>query len=1040
MTDHKSSVISRATLNDGTTVQVNDHVYLAPEHLGEPFYIGRIMEFTNSTKRRGLQARIAWYNRPKDVVNRKANDPCLLIATMHSDLNPVSSIRGKCRVVHKDYIDKNELEKYRSQPDNFYYHQLYDRYIQRVYDVVPCEAVQNVPKDIQEALIDHYQFIVVEQGKAAELTDTRRVCCVCHDWCASRKPSKGFAWQCAVCFKKDPRNTSLPTPSLHKEKEKRSTSPAAANSQSPANSDKTDIISSQPTKPTSTIKIRPIQTRTTRSQTESRTGTPSRPTSPPPSSHKLASNDADDRIYPRARSRIGPKYQATVAEWDPETESEVIDPLQIRPNAEEPLTRTLNRQASRGRRKRPRGSDRKDASGSPTSQTSDVKLEVPDKQDDFDQLDSQYSRGGPETVTPYFDRPPNVTDEQGKLDRYMEQVAALPNLPLPSYSADFLDRALLELQQNDFDTEKALENVSHLTREDFDHLEEWTPEDIAAFENGIRAYGHELHSVASKVPKRSMAQIVRFFYKWKKTDRYEPVYSEWTKIYKPNKKFRRRGLSVPDVVSADASSTELSDSESDEEDESKEDPTIVSAKGSVGYECMNCGIDESDVWRRAPGDTDKRRKLHRYVLCDDCGVHWLKYGIMKPVNDTMGGRRGRGRPAANFVDAAATKTLGKRKRLMEASTRRKMWGDGRKRVRTPTPPPPSHCSVCNIMSPEAKLLTCKDCGLSVHSDCYGAIIPSNPTKWSCDACTNTKTPTVSTTYKCVLCSESREHPRQALKKTSGYNWAHVICSLFIPEVKYASTTLLSPVECIDRIHNSAWRQTCTVCQVHTGACVACAECRKPVHVRCAQTSDFHVGFEMIPVKADNHNPKAILSGLFKDKNLHGTMVPSVWCKEHDVSRKRIVQLTDRDVHNRSAITLYINSYKESEATSTGAMRKSNLISTASDNTDGYGSPPVPSLADSTKINSLRVVLRTANSRKPASQWPVVTEAPKHHCISCGIQRSPIWWSTHDVKLKKQNVEDDKDTDIKMEDGGNGSLDMDSENADQKLCHRCYFVS
>lgn len=161
-----------------------DHVYLAPEHLGEPFYIGRIMEFTNSTKRRGLQARIAWYNRPKDVVNRKANDPCLLIATMHSDLNPVSSIRGKCRVVHKDYIDKNELEKYRSQPDNFYYHQLYDRYIQRVYDVVPCEAVQNVPKDIQEALIDHYQFIVVEQGKAAELTDTRRVCCVCHDWCA----------------------------------------------------------------------------------------------------------------------------------------------------------------------------------------------------------------------------------------------------------------------------------------------------------------------------------------------------------------------------------------------------------------------------------------------------------------------------------------------------------------------------------------------------------------------------------------------------------------------------------------------------------------------------------------------------------------------------------------------------------------------------------------------------------------------------------------------------------------------------------------
>lgn len=115
----------------------------------------------------------------------------------------------------------------------------------------------------------------------------------------------------------------------------------------------------------------------------------------------------------------------------------------------------------------------------------------------------------------------------------MAQVRELPNLPLPNYSSDLLDRAVLELQQCEFDAKKALQNVSQLTKEDFDYIEEWTPEDIVAFEDGIRTYGHELHSVAGKVPKRSMAQIVRFFYKWKKTDRYEPVYSEWTKIYKP---------------------------------------------------------------------------------------------------------------------------------------------------------------------------------------------------------------------------------------------------------------------------------------------------------------------------------------------------------------------------------------------------------------------------------------------------------------------------------------------------------------------------
>jgi predicted RNA-binding Zn-ribbon protein involved in translation (DUF1610 family) len=190
-------------------------------------------------------------------------------------------------------------------------------------------------------------------------------------------------------------------------------------------------------------------------------------------------------------------------------------------------------------------------------------------------------------------------------------------------------------------------------------------------------------------------------------------------------------------MSADTSSVELSDSESEDED-AKEDPTIVSVKGSIGYECMNCGTDESDIWRRAPGDTDKRRKLHRYVFCDECGMYWLKYGTMKQVSDSLTGRRGRGRPASAALDrkcysvtealssmsnslltsynlAAASKTLGKRKRLMEASSRRKIWGDGRKRVKTPTPPPPSDCAVCGQMPPNDKLLTCKDCALSVHS-------------------------------------------------------------------------------------------------------------------------------------------------------------------------------------------------------------------------------------------------------------------------------------------------------------------------------------
>ncbi|RUS15605.1 hypothetical protein BC937DRAFT_92239 [Endogone sp. FLAS-F59071] len=138
------------------------------------------------------------------------------------------------------------------------------------------------------------------------------------------------------------------------------------------------------------------------------------------------------------------------------------------------------------------------------------------------------------------------------------------------------------------------------------------------------------HNLNQQVPTKSMGDIVRYFYKWKKTDRYEPIYSEWTKIYKPNKKFRKHGLAAENSTETPVIEEEASDSE-DSEDESDSDPTIVPNRGAPreGYQCMNCGTMESHIWRRSPGDTDKKRKSPRKVLCDDCGVFWLKYGIAR---------------------------------------------------------------------------------------------------------------------------------------------------------------------------------------------------------------------------------------------------------------------------------------------------------------------------------------------------------------------------------------------------------------------------
>lgn len=47
----------------------------------------------------------------------------VVIATMHSDICPLSYIRGKCQVLHRERVYE-DLELYKKTPNNFYFHQV----------------------------------------------------------------------------------------------------------------------------------------------------------------------------------------------------------------------------------------------------------------------------------------------------------------------------------------------------------------------------------------------------------------------------------------------------------------------------------------------------------------------------------------------------------------------------------------------------------------------------------------------------------------------------------------------------------------------------------------------------------------------------------------------------------------------------------------------------------------------------------------------------------------------------------------------------
>ena len=72
---------------------------------------------------------------------RIVSDFRLLLAAIHTDTQPLSNVRGKCHVRHKDRID--DLVAWKKLPDRFYFVKFYDPYIKREYDMVRTETVNN---------------------------------------------------------------------------------------------------------------------------------------------------------------------------------------------------------------------------------------------------------------------------------------------------------------------------------------------------------------------------------------------------------------------------------------------------------------------------------------------------------------------------------------------------------------------------------------------------------------------------------------------------------------------------------------------------------------------------------------------------------------------------------------------------------------------------------------------------------------------------------------------------------------------------------
>jgi hypothetical protein len=951
--------------------------------------------------------RVNWLYRPKDI-SRKSMDPRELFVTMHCDLCPLHSIRGKCIVKCRDHIE--DVDEYRNLPNCFWFDKLYDRYIIRFFDVIPTEKITNIPVQMQKILQQRFKYAIMESGRGKELCASPNSCTKCLQWCSPddsvrcahckghfhmlcvdpplyKKPSRGFGWSCAACSLELEQKLEAQRPTLPQE---RKTRDDVNNSESPDDrepsqeGDTEDMPSSQALgsgrespsggspPPVSRYKELEAAIETARTKSETLTKEQQHQLKLWPfrylGIHAKMEDilDTDDRIHPRAASRLGPKHQAQVPEW-PGRPVVYFEP----PRAEKKRRGTKGRRGGRGDIQSGGGaSDSQFETGTDQANDHAAVVELEDgtvirspasipKKDLPPWLQPKAAgyieRGGDATVTLNWKEPvehPEVVDEFLKKT---EPYAA--KLNIAHHSPNFVDACLKALIDSDYDPESALSTVATFSRKSLKEPT-FTADEKKRFEEGVKKYGNELHYVYKDVRTKKSADVVRYYYLWKKTPSGHAIWDN----YEGRAQNKRR----PDLHTHDG----LVDEVADAGDESAYDNEKAKAKQRT-FVCKFCKTTASREWRRAPGYPAASSENPVVALCIRCSRLWRRYAVVWEEPEAVFKRVGqRGNSTlkrkyepeliedARAIMAERDKEIEKLRNRKRARSEKDGINGTSQRSTSVSPPEKSEaspspskgkfsagrtagkhrttivsrrpCFICGATQKNLFQVSCKGCDLTVHGSCYG--LSGAPKEWYCDTCTNEHALTASTNYSCVLCpqlsgndnaAQTRNIP-DALKMTYDHNWAHIRCATWNSDIKYGDPSKLTPIEGVAQVlYRSATRkQQCSICKSSVGYCTQCAYCQSKFHIYCAASEGYTFGFEITPVKSNRKDStNTVCFG-----NETGVMSPVIMCPNHsDGKAESIHFMCDLDSSTGlTAFQTYCEAYKLSDRGLKGAMKRAAL--------------------------------------------------------------------------------------------------------------------
>ncbi|KAJ2065063.1 putative PHD type zinc finger protein with BAH domain-containing protein [Coemansia sp. S155-1] len=758
----------------------------------------------------------------------------------------------------------------------------------------------------------------------------------------------------------------------------------------------------------------------------------------------------DERIYPRAVSRIGPRYQAIV-------------PDMVGPSGPELDRQLVAKSATLGI------ADAGKVNGS--RQTQGFRSKDGAKghwvAKSADQLDRAWDeievRRGDHDDQLFFKQPTYLPNEE--LDMYMHSI--LPFLTrhfegLQDFTLlDCQDAALHGLMLHGFDVEEALISIPECpdsyirNRSDNDN---WTRSDLAKFNELLGEHGANLQAIRKSMPGVSRRAITLRYYLVRHTDLGKHLLEEYDVRShlgqrRPNRGQGESAGTIHIETSSDAGMSGFNTPGSSPRISGMATRDISKKPGdstdkAQGLRCVHCHQDCSTRWREAPAElavynTRSSRAIARRVICGDCSDYWFHYASM-PDQDAISTRRQRPQASHSVGTSLRNQISGMSNSPVDTggSTYDVDMSDSGS-VNTPVCAPPSQsvlekfkrntqlakppgvvapprqrvskiwpmlpCDVCKLSTKQGSqvALTCSDCGLCVHHACsgYPERARINLKRWKCSVCENVANPTISISYSCILCRkeappEVEGQPRQLMWRTSGNNWAHAICALAIPEIRLAYDHGHVIVKGMHAIPRNAWMRPCAVCTKMAGAVIECCDkkCHEGVHPSCARVSDSKrptgpmpqaVLVALPPVTKDATNPAAKVLSL------------TASCPKHPVPEDGPhIAFGSRD-NDGDLIASAVVASKLVPVPIPGAK---SLLQTSLEKPHG------PLLTKSHKPAPLSVLAPTstatgpssarfgvpqhepaASPRKPASNglWSKPSDNPV--CRRCSNVFSPIWW-------------------------------------------------